>query len=250
MQFKLTSKKFKNIPFDKWMVYIIFVFVFLIFSILLGNQGFLRGSNIMNVLRQTAVISIVSVGGTFILACGEIDLTVGAVAAMTAMFVSLILQATNSILLAVVAGLAFGAIVGTINGLLVTKLRIPAFLATMGMQQIIRGGAMWITDTAAVPIENKTFTYIFGAGQIGSVPVLLIWTIAIYIVGVLIFNKSIFGRHLLATGGNEVAAGYSGVKTKKNQGISLCHFSPFGSSRWHFICRPSVSRPVFLRRRR
>ncbi len=215
MQFKLTSNKFKNIPLDKWMVYIIFVFVFLIFSILLGNQGFLRGSNIMNVLRQTAVISIVSVGGTFILACGEIDLTVGAVAAMTAMFVSLILQATNSILLAVVAGLAFGAIVGTINGLLVTKLRIPAFLATMGMQQIIRGGAMWITDTAAVPIENKTFTYIFGAGQIGSVPVLLIWTIAIYIVGVLIFNKSIFGRHLLATGGNEVAAGYSGVKTKK-----------------------------------
>lgn len=215
MQFKLPSKKIRNISLDKWMVYIIFVFVFLIFAILLGNQGFLSGNNIMNVLRQTAVISIVSVGGTFILACGEIDLTVGAVAAMTAMFVSLILQATNSILLAVVAGLAFGVIVGTINGLLVTKLRIPAFLATMGMQQIIRGGAMWITDTAAVPIENRTFTYLFGAGQIGPIPVLLIWTIVIYIIGVLLFNKSIFGRHLLATGGNEVSARYSGVETKK-----------------------------------
>lgn len=215
MQSKLINKKKKDISFDKLMVYIIFVAVFLIFSVLLGNQGFLSGNNIMNVLRQTAVISIVSVGGTFILACGEIDLTVGSVAAMTAMFVSLILRSTGNIPLAVLAGLAFGVLVGMINGLLVTGLRIPAFLATMGMQQVIRGGAMWITDTAAVPIENKTFTTIFGAGQIGIIPVLLIWTVFIYVIGVLVFNKSNFGRHLLATGGNEVAAGYSGVETKK-----------------------------------
>ena len=86
-----------------------------------------------------------------------------------------------------------------INGLLVTKLKLPAFLATLGMMELVRGGAMWITDTAAVPIENKTFCNIFGIGEVAGIPVLVLWTILFYIVGILIFNKGTFGRHILAT---------------------------------------------------
>ena len=162
-----------NLQWDKYMVYIIFVAVFIVFSVTLGNKGFLGANNLLNVLRQTAMISVMAVACTFVMAAGQIDLTVGAVAAMTAMIVSLILKSTNSILLALAAGLGFGCLVGLVNGILITKLRLPAFLATMGMMQVVRGSAMWITDTAAVPIENTGFNFIFGVGNIAGIPVLI-----------------------------------------------------------------------------
>lgn len=214
----MQSKKanhFNNIQWDKFMVYIIFVAVFVVFSITLGNKGFLSPNNIMNVLRQTAMISVMAVACTFVMAAGQIDLTVGAVAAMTAMIVSLVLKNTNSILLALITGIGFGCIIGFINGFLVTKMRLPAFLATMGMMQVVRGSAMWITDTAAVPIDNMTFNFIFGVGNIAGIPVLILWTILFYIIGIILFNKTPFGRHTLATGGNEVSAGYSGINTTR-----------------------------------
>lgn len=207
------GNRLENLQWDKYMVYIIFVAVFIVFSITLGNKGFLGANNLMNVLRQTAMISVMAVACTFVMAAGQIDLTVGAVAAMTAMIVSLILKSTNSILLALAAGLGFGCLVGLVNGILITKLRLPAFLATMGMMQVVRGSAMWITDTAAVPIENTGFNFIFGVGNIAGIPVLILWTVLFYIIGILIFNKTAFGRHTLATGGNEVSAGYSGINT-------------------------------------
>ncbi|MFQ7550214.1 MAG: ABC transporter permease [Blautia marasmi] len=158
-----SSKNKKNIQWDKYMVYIIFTAVFILFALILGNKGFLQPRNLINILRQTAMISVMAVAGVFVMAAGQIDLTVGAVTAMTAMLVSLVLQATNSILLALVTGLGFGVVIGCINGLLVTKLKLPAFLATLGVMEIVRGAAMWITNTAAVPIANKTFCNILGS---------------------------------------------------------------------------------------
>lgn len=218
MQSKEISKSklfFGSIEWNKYMVYIVFVIMFALFSIVLGDKGFLTQNNLINVLRQTAMISIMAVAGTFVIASGQIDLTVGAVAAMSAMIVSLVLQKTDSIFLALVCGLTLGISSGLINGILVTKFRIPPFLATMGMMSVIRGSAMWITNTAAVPIKNMTFNKVFGIGNIGGLPVLILWTILFYIVGVIIFNKTIFGRHTLAVGGNEVSAGYSGIKIDK-----------------------------------
>ena len=218
MQSKEVSKSrlfFGSIEWSKYMVYIVFVIMFALFSIVLGNKGFLTQNNLINILRQTAMISIMAVAGTFVIASGQIDLTVGAVAAMSAMIVSLVLQKTNSIPLALVSVLALGIGSGLVNGILVTKFRIPPFLVTMGMMSVIRGSAMWITNTAAVPIKNMTFNKIFGIGDVGGVPVLILWTILFYIVGVILFNKTPFGRHTLAVGGNEVSAGYSGIKIDK-----------------------------------
>jgi Ribose/xylose/arabinose/galactoside ABC-type transport systems, permease components len=217
LQFKKNNLKstFENLQWNKYMVYIVFVVVFILFSITLSEKGFLSTNNLMNVLRQTAMISIMAVAGTFIIAAGQIDLTVGAVAAMSAMIVSLVLQSTNSIALALVCGLGFGLVIGAFNGFLVTKLRLPSFLATMGMMSAIRGTAMWVTDTAAVPIKNTTFTSIFGIGNVFGISVLILWTIVFYIIGIIVFNKTPFGRHVLATGGNELSAKYSGVKTQR-----------------------------------
>lgn len=205
----------KGIQWDKYMVYIIFAAVFLLFAVMLGGDGFLNPNNLINILRQTAMISIMAVAGTFVMGAGQIDLTVGSVAAMTAMLVSLVLQSTNSIILALIVGIGFGLVVGLVNGNLVTKLNLPAFLATLGMMQIIRGGAMWITNTAAVPIGNTTFNTIFGIGSVCGIPVLILWTILFYVIGIILFNKTAFGRHTLATGGNEMSAIYSGINTAK-----------------------------------
>ncbi len=226
MQF---SKNKKNIQWDKYMVYIIFVAVFILFAIILGNKGFLQPRNLINILRQTAMISVMAVAGVFVMAAGQIDLTVGAVTAMTAMLVSLVLQATNSILLALIVGIGFGMIVGCINGLLVTKLKLPAFLATLGTMELVRGAAMWITDTAAVPIDNKTFCTVFGIGSAAGIPVLVLWTILFYIIGILIFNKCAFGGHILATGGNENSAIYSGINTVKVKIIAFTMSGAFAA---------------------
>lgn len=217
MQSKEVNKRVSlgSFQWNRYMVYIVFVLVFVLFSILLNNKGFLNPNNLANVLRQTSMISIMAVAGTFVIAAGQIDLTIGAVAAMSAMIASLVLRDLNNIPLAILGGVGFGIVSGAFVGFLVTKLRLPSFLATMGMMSVIRGAAMWVTQTAAVPIKNAVFNKVFGIGMIGGVSVLVFWTIGFYIVGYILFNKSIFGRHTLATGGNEMSAIYSGIKTNR-----------------------------------
>ncbi|MBQ6368943.1 MAG: ABC transporter permease [Parasporobacterium sp.] len=212
MQSKENKKK---IQLSKYMVYIVLVIVFVFFAIILSRKGFTNPTNLLNILRQTAMVSVMAVAGVFVLGAGQIDLTVGSNAAMSAMIASLILQETNSIILALLACLAFGIGIGCINGLLVTRLRLPAFLATLGMMQAVRGLAMWITNTAAVPISNNTFNQIFGTGFIGPISVLILWTLVFYILGYIVFNKTPFGKHSLATGGNETAARYSGIRVNR-----------------------------------
>ena len=204
----------RSIQLSQYMVYIVLAVVFVLFTIVLNNKGFATPQNLLNILRQTAMISVMAVGGTFVIGAGQIDLTVGSNAAMSAMIAAMTLQATNSIFLALVLALGFGVLVGVVNGLLVTRLGLPSFLATLGMMQAVRGLAMWVTDTAAVPISNKTFNTVFGTGYVGPVSVLIIWTVIFYIFGYILFNKTRFGKYALAIGGNETSAIYSGIKTK------------------------------------
>lgn len=157
----------KKIQMSKYMVYIVLAVVFVFFAITLRDNGFASTQNLLNILRQTAMISIMSVAGVFVLSAGQIDLTVGSNTAMSAMLVALVLKSTNNIFLALIVALIFGVAVGVINGLLVTRLGLPAFLATLGMMQVIRGAAMWITNTEAVPISNTVFNTIFGTGFVG-----------------------------------------------------------------------------------
>ena len=204
----------KKIQMSKYMVYIVLAVVFVFFAITLRDNGFASTQNLLNILRQTAMISIMSVAGVFVLSAGQIDLTVGSNTAMSAMLVALVLKSTNNIFLALIVALIFGVAVGVINGLLVTRLGLPAFLATLGMMQVIRGAAMWITNTEAVPISNTVFNTIFGTGFVGPISVLILWTILFYILGYILFNRTPFGKHTLATGGNQMAAQYSGIKVQ------------------------------------
>jgi len=209
-----SRENLKSMFAQNLIVYIAFVAIFILFSIILGSN-FLSANNILNITRQTAMISVMAVAMTFVIGSGMIDLSVGSIAALTSLIAALILRDTNSIILALLGALALGLVIGLINGMLNTFAGIPAFLTTLGMMGIIRGFAMWITNTATVPIQNQTFNNIFGIGHIGPVPVLLFWTLLIAIIGYFLLNRMAFGRHVLAVGGNEAAAGFSGIDTQR-----------------------------------
>ena len=106
----------KKIQMSKYMVYIVLAVVFVFFAITLRDNGFASTQNLLNILRQTAMISIMSVAGVFVLSAGQIDLTVGSNTAMSAMLVALVLKSTNNIFLALIVALIFGVAVGVING--------------------------------------------------------------------------------------------------------------------------------------
>lgn len=211
----LAKAFFIKIKLKEYIVYYCFIFMLIVFGIILRDTKFLSGSNLMNILRQTAMISVMAVGMTFIISAGEIDLSIGAVVALAALVAAKILESTNNILLAVLAALAVGALSGLANGLLITKVRIPAFLVTLGTQGIITGFARSITNLEAVPIVNTTFNNLFGSGNIGPISSLFIWTIFIVAIGHVVYKMTPFGRSVLAVGGNKSAARYSGVRTDR-----------------------------------
>jgi ribose transport system permease protein len=119
------------------------------------------------------------------------------------------------ILAGIVAGLLVGLIIGAINGFLVTRFGIPSFLVTLGMLSVAQGIAMWISATAPIPILNDVYNNIFGSGQVGLIPSLVIWPLVFLIVGYVVLRKTAYGRQVLATGGNVTAARFSGVNTRR-----------------------------------
>ena len=195
-------------------VYLGFVLILVVFSITLRDRGFLTVDNFLNILRQTAFVSIMAFGTTFALSAGEIDLSIGQVVGLSAMVAAVCLRDAN-LFIAVPAALSVGLIVGLANGLLTTRLRVPSFLITLGMAGIIGGLARWITQTSPVPVRDETFTEIFGSGDLGPVPSLLLWTLGALLLSHVVYRKTTFGRELLATGGNRIAARYSGIDTTR-----------------------------------
>ena len=197
-----------------FIVYFGFLALFIFFAITLRDAGFLTVNNLLNIVRQTAIISVMAVAVTFVIAGGEIDLSVGAVAGLASVTTALTI-AQLGLVAGIVAGVLTGVLVGLVNGTLVTRVGIPSFLVTLGMMGVVRGSAMWITATAPVPILNDTYNNIFGSGQLGPFPSLLLWMVILLAVGQLVLRKTAYGRQVLATGGNESAARFSGVNTQR-----------------------------------
>ena len=197
----------------QYVIYLGFVAIFVIFSVALFDRGFLDPNNLLNIIRQTAMIAVMAVAMTFVLAAGEIDLSIGAVAGLASVTTAMAIDAGGPFV-GVCAGLATGLAVGTFNGLLTTRIGIPSFLTTLAMLGIAKGVAMWVSGTAAIPILAPTYSFIFGGGNIGPVPTLLLWMVLFGVVGHLVLRRTTFGRRVLATGGNETASRYSGVDTR------------------------------------
>lgn len=208
-------ESFKQFAFKREaFIYYIFILVLTLFAVFLHDTAFLTASNFMNIVRQMAPVTVMAVGLTFALSVGHIDLSIGAVVALSALVGALLLQYT-SIPMAVAGALFVGAVIGLINGLLIERMKVSSLLITLGTMGVVTGIARQITNLESVPIINRDFTFIFGAGDIFGIPVLLIWTLAIAGIGYIVMQKLAFGRHLLAVGGSSKAALAMGIKVTR-----------------------------------
>ena len=207
-------------------IYLGFVAIFVFFAVTLRDSGFLTLDNQLNILRQTAFVSVMAFGTTFALSAGEIDLSIGQVVALSAMVTAVLLRDQNA-LVAVPAGLSVGLVTGLANGLLTTRLRVPSFLITLGISGIVGGLSRWITNLQPVPVLDDSYTFVFGSGNLGPFPTLFVWTVAAVVVAHVAFRKTTFGREVLATGGNRVAARYSGIDTTRVRiaALVICSFT-------------------------
>jgi ribose transport system permease protein len=204
----------RGVDWRQYVLYIGFVLIFVIFAVTLNDRGFTSENNLLNIVRQTATISVVAVAVTFVIGAAEIDLSVGAVAGLSSVTTAMAID-HYGLVGGVVAGLATGVLVGSINGTLVTVVGIPSFLVTLGMLGIAHGTAMWVTNSAPQPILNDTFNNVFGTGDVGAIPSLVIWTAVAVAIGHVVLRRTRYGRGVLATGGNEEAARFSGVNTRR-----------------------------------
>jgi ribose transport system permease protein len=177
---------------------------------------FLKPDNLFNVLRGMSTIGIMAIGQTMIIITGGIDLSVGSVLAASSMMTARLMFTGVSPWLAVLLGLGFGTLLGSINGLLITRVKIPPFIATLGMLSIARGLAYLLasglegTVASNVPMRDEAVNFL-GKGYIGPVPVPVIEMFVLVIIFSLFLRYTVLGRQIYAVGSNEQAARLSGV---------------------------------------
>jgi ribose transport system permease protein len=199
-----------------------------VFGILLRDTTFLSTSNLLSIIETTTAVTVMAVPTVFVICSGEIDLSFATVVPCAAYVAALILEHGN-IVVAILAGLGFGAVVGLINGAVTVWFKIPSFVVTLGMLGILQGYSEAITNSSTITVTNSAFLKIFGQGHVGPIPVLVIWSVGAVIVGGILLTGTATGRHVLATGANQAAARFSGIKTGRVKLIVLM-FSGIGGA--------------------
>ena len=210
---KVDSKKLKSMLGSYG---IIFVLILLIAVFACLTDRFLMPNNIFNILRQSSIVGIISVGMTFVMLTGGIDLSCGSIVGASCVGAALLMTAAKPWhpVLACVVMVAFGTILGVANAFFIAQLKVPPFIATLGTMTSVRGIAYIITGGLPVFGFNRSFTLI-GQGYVGVVPIPVIIMVVVFAFGIIFLNKTRMGRHIYGVGGNEEAARLSGVNVKK-----------------------------------
>jgi len=185
------------------------------------NPAFLSLSNIQNLIDFTATTAIIAAGEVMVLVCGELDLSVGMVYALVPFIMHFLAAAGAPSVVALVLALAAAGLVGLVNGVITTFLSVPAFVTTLGTMFLING--LTLTISGGFPVEPQAgaaFAMIFG----GVAWTRLAWALAIAVVLQWVLNRTRFGLHTIATGGNLTAAAEVGIKVNsvKIRNFVLC----------------------------
>jgi ribose transport system permease protein len=202
-----------RLPIIWWLLVATFLIAWLLVS-LYGRGNFVAASNVANIVERATALGIVAVGQTFAILVGSIDLSVAYLISVTAVMASYIMQGDPSrvpLALAVVTGI--GLLVGLVNGLLVTKLRINPLIATLGVGLILRGllNASFQNFAGSVPASFQVLAY----GKVGAVPVPVLLFGAVVAVGALTLAHTRFGAHVYAVGGDRATARLSGIRSDR-----------------------------------
>ncbi len=189
------------------------VFIVLCIGFTIANPRFITATNLLIMLRQVAVWGIASVGMTFVILLGDIDLSTGSIITFVNVLCSyLMVNMGVPMAAAIIITLTASTLIGLLNGFMVSTIGIPALIATFATQTAFSGIALIICD--GQPINGFTEAFkVFGQGKIGPVPVPVIIMILCFALGAFILNKTYFGRYFYAVGGNIEAARLSGIRT-------------------------------------
>ncbi len=180
------------------------------------SRDFLTVNNLLNVLRQVSINALIAFGMTFVILLGGIDLSVGAVLALSSVAIASMMAAGIDPVLATLFGVLAGAALGAVNGIIISRGKVAPFIATLGTMTVFRGLALVASDGRPITGFNSDFFSMLGAGYIGNlIPVPVITTMIAFVALWFILKKTVFGRHVYAVGGNEEASLISGVKVNR-----------------------------------
>lgn len=228
---------------------IMLLIIFIIISAIL-SPSFLTPSNFLNLLQQASIPGIVAIGMTLVILLGGIDLSVGSVLAFSGMVTSMIVSRFQGgiagILLGCMMGLLVSAIMGLVTGLLISKFKLPDFIASLAMMEIARGAALLTTGGNPVFGLGDAFHFIGGGFLFNKIAISGIFWILITIAFAFILKYTIFGRSLFAIGGNKEAAMLSGFKTQRNYTLTytlsalLAGFAGILTASWMSTGQPTA----------
>lgn len=191
-----------------WIVFFVLVIAFTI-----ANPRFITGANLMIMLRQVAVWGIASIGMTFVILLGDIDLSTGSIITFVNVLCAyLMVNKGMGMVTAIIITLIASTLIGVLNGFMVSTIGIPALIATFATQTAFSGIALILCNGQPIYGFDKAFK-VFGQGKVGPIPVPVIIMVVCFILGSFILNKTYFGRYFYAVGGNIEAAKLSGIRT-------------------------------------
>jgi ribose transport system permease protein len=210
----------------------------------LTSKEFLTLNNLTNVARQVSIFAIIGTGMTFVIITAGIDLSVGSQLALTGCVAMTIIDKTNGDFIGVAAGILVGALCGAVNGITVSRFRVPPFIATLAGLTIYRGLSLVITNGLPIVKFEGNFRFI-GQGVVAGIPVPVIIMVIVGIVMQLVLSRTAFGAYIYAVGGNEEAARLSGIKVAwvKFWAYVLCGFLS-GLSGMILMARLSSAQPA------
>lgn len=186
----------------------ILVLVCLVMSIAVSS--FLSVLNIMNVLKQVVLTALIAMTQTFVITSGGIDLSVGFVMGLSSIVMCTLINWNIPLPIAILACLLTGLILGVANGMLITRLQLPPFIITLGMQYICKGFINVITEGYTIMIDSP-FIMALGQGKIGSIPIMVLFLPVAAVIMCYIYDKTVFGNRVKGIGGNEAACRLSGI---------------------------------------
>src|SRR6202047_3359619 len=194
--------------------------LFIFFSVL--TKSFYQPANLLDILLQSSINTMIAVGMTLVVMTRGIDLSVGSVVGLSSMIAASILQ--GNLLLGIAAGMLIGLLCGLVNGFLIAKLKLPDFIVTLGMLSIYRGLALIYTDGKPIYGIDPMFRAIF-AGDVAGIPTPVLLALAIAFLAFLLVRYTALGEQIIAVGGNEEAARLSGINIDR---VKICVYASSG----------------------
>lgn len=205
--------QWKNIV-QKFGTPIMLIMLFIFFAC--KSEYFCTSSNLINILRQVSVTGIITLGMTFVMLTGGIDLSVGSLVGLSSIIAATCMATLGwNMYVSILMALLVGLVVGVLNGFLITYIKIPALIATLGVQTLLRGICFIITGGYTVYGFPEEFSFL-GKGYIGVIPVPVIILVIVLGIGWFVLNKTRYGRYLYAIGGNKEATRLSGIRVNRN----------------------------------